>query len=71
MGIGEEKFYLRHCWDTTTLKAIALKISPLDRFFSNFANILPIIRESKIRNKKGGGGARPRLRAIANQTYPP
>ena len=28
----------------------------LDRFFSNFANILPIIREFKRGNKTGGGG---------------
>ena len=39
----------------------------LDRLFLNFVNTLPITREYKKRNKKGG--VRPCLRVIANQTY--
>ena len=58
--------------ELNTLRSLPWK-NPLDRFFSNFVNTLPIKRESKRRNKRrgGGGGAGRGLRAIANQTYHP
>ena len=35
------------------IKVIPLKNSPLERFFSNFVNTLPIMRKYKRRSKKG------------------